>query len=76
MARHLDEIALEICDDWNNISPNAKPYLGAMLCLDKITDTYFAEDAKSIVLYFLNNASGWRGDVARRIKAELKALVR
>jgi hypothetical protein len=47
-----------------------------MLCLDKITDMYFAEDAKSIVMYFLNNASGWRGDVARRIKAELKALVR
>jgi hypothetical protein len=28
------------------------------------------------VLYFLSNASSWRGEVAKAIKAELKAMVK
>ena len=43
--------------------------------LSSIEDNYFLDSAKSIVLYFLANAQSWRGDVARRIKAELKAMV-
>jgi hypothetical protein len=31
------------------------------------------DSARSVVLYFLSNASSWRGDVAKRVKAELKA---
>ena len=73
--RPLHVIANEVRTDWGNrINYAAKPYLDAMLCLDRITDTYGADDAKSVVLYFLSNASTWRGDTARRIKAELKAM--
>jgi hypothetical protein len=32
------------------------------------------DDANGIILYFLANASSWRGDTARRIKAELKNI--
>lgn len=73
--RPLHVIANEIRTDWGNrINFAAKPYLDAMLCLDRITDTYGADSAKSVVLYFLSNASTWRGDTARRVKAELKAM--
>ena len=58
--------------DWKNISPCAVPYLRAMSQLSSIEDVYFADDGRSIVLYFLANASGWRGDTARQVKAELK----
>ena len=44
--------------------------------LDSINDTYGYDDAKSVVLYFLSNATTWRGDDARRIKAELKSLAK
>lgn len=71
--RPLSEIAREIKKDWKNPA-YAKPYLDAMLELDKITDKYYADDAKGIVLYFLSNAASWRGEVAKRIKAELKAM--
>lgn len=72
--RPLYEIAHEIQRDW--ISPyfGAVPYLQAMGELDDMRDTYGADSAESIVLYFLGNAAGWRGEVARRVKAELKAL--
>ena len=50
------------------------PYLGAMFSLDKITDPYGADSGKSIVLYFLSNATTWRGETAKRVKAELKKL--
>lgn len=43
--------------------------------LSSIDDNYMFDSAKSIVLYFLANAQSWRGEVARRIKAELKAMV-
>lgn len=33
-------------------------------------------DAKTIVVYFLSNASSFRGPDAKRIKAELKSLIK
>lgn len=72
--RPLWQIAKEIRNDWKNVNYAAKPYLSAMGQLDKITDDYGADSAVSVVLYFLSNATSWRGDVAKQIKAELKAM--
>lgn len=58
--------------DWQNVNYAAKPYLDAMRELNSINDNYGQDDAKSIVLYFLSNASGWRGETAKSVKAELK----
>ena len=75
-ARPLYEIAKEIKKDWKNVYFGAKPYLDAMATLDKVSDNYGWDSGKSIVNYFLSNASTWRGDTAKRIKAELKAMVK
>ena len=75
MARPLYEIAREIRKDWGaKVNFAAKPYLDAMMCLDSIDDNYYLDSAKSVVLYFLCNAGTWRGETAKRIKAELKAM--
>ena len=74
--RPLHEIAQEIKKDWKNINYGAKPYLEAMGGLNKITDVYGQDSAKMIVNYFLCNASGYRGETAKRIKAELKAMAK
>ena len=74
-VRPLHEIAREISRTWPNVNFAAKPYLTAMRSLNTIDDSYGYDDAKGIVLYFLSNSGGWRGDDARRIKAELKAAV-
>jgi hypothetical protein len=66
-------IAGLIYSDWKNVFYGAKPYLQAMLEIENIGDMYFADTAQSVVLYFLSNATTWRGDVARQVKAELKA---
>jgi len=73
--RPLCTIAREIRRDWKNVNYAAAPYLSAMASLNNITDKYMFDDGKSIVLYFLSNAGSWRGEVAKRIKAELKAMV-
>lgn len=75
-ARPLYEIAAEIKADWKNVYFGAVPYLQALAQLDSINDTYGADDARYIVIYFLGNAKTWKGDTARRIKAELKSLAR
>lgn len=72
--RPLYTIAKEIRADWHNVSPHARPYLQAMSELDRITDRYFEDSAKSVVLYFLSNAASWHGPVARAIKLELKKI--
>ncbi|MCX6783335.1 MAG: hypothetical protein NTZ20_05125 [Candidatus Levybacteria bacterium] len=74
--RNLASIAAEIYRDWGAAKVNyaAKPYLSAMRGMDSINDNYGADSGKSVVLYFLSNAATWRGDVAKRVKAELKAL--
>lgn len=73
--RSLSAIAKEIKADWKKMAPYAKPYVDAMLQLNVITDKYGADDARGIVLYFLSNAGAWRGDTAKRIKAELRAIL-
>ena len=73
--RPLATIAREISIDWRpRVYFGAVPYLEAMRTLISINDDYGADSAKSIVLYFLANANTWRGPVARRVKAELKAM--
>lgn len=69
------EIADIIRNDWKNVNYAAEPYLKAMSGLDSIKDSYGADSADSIVLYFLSNASAWRGPVAREIKSELKQML-
>ena len=73
--RTLSEIARDIRATWPRPYFGAVPYLRAMGELETIKDKYGYDDAKGIVLYFLSNAKTWRGDDARRIKAELKALL-
>lgn len=77
--RPLYEIATEIRKDWQlqrKQFPYAAPYREAMADLTNINDNYGADSAKSVVLYFLSNASTWRGDTAKRVKQELKDIVK
>lgn len=76
MARPIKEIAKDIKDAWKNTSPYALAYLNPMLTLNSIEDKYFFDDAKSIILYFLSNAQGFRGEKARELKKELKDLLK
>jgi len=79
MARPLFEIARDIRKDWKTLNTAgyaAKPYLEAMETLTSVDENYIFDSGKSIVLYFLSNASSWRGEVAKAIKAELKAMVK
>lgn len=76
-TRSLSEIAAEIRKDWGSkVNFGAKPYLDAMASLNSINDNYGWDSGKSIVLYFLGNAASWRGETAKRIKAELKAMAK
>ena len=74
--RALNTIAREIKSDWAKINYGAVPYLQAMQGLSSINDMYYYDSAKTIVLYFLSNASSWKGDKAKAIKAELKAMLK
>ena len=76
MTRSLGEIAYEIDREWERPYFGAVPYLEAMHYLENITDSYGADNASSIVAYFLANAQTWRGATARRIKAELNAMLK
>ena len=76
MSRPIHEIAAEIVADWSpNIWFGAEPYVRAMLELDSIDDNYDEDSARTVVSYFLGNAKTWRGETARRVKAELRALL-
>ena len=73
--RPISAIATQIQSDWKNVNYAAKPYLQAMFSLNSMQDNYYQDDAQSVVRYFLANAGTWRGDVAKTIKAELKAML-
>jgi hypothetical protein len=71
----IAELAWTIKEDWrkqgNGVNYGAKPYLDAMMTLNSINDNYIAESGRSIVAYFLSNATTWKGEVARAVKKEL-----
>ncbi len=67
----LSDIATMVAFDWKNVYFGAKPYLDAMGDLRDISDNYGCDSGRSIVAYFLGNATTWRGPVAREVKKEL-----
>lgn len=75
-TRSLSSIAAEIRRDWKQPNFAAKPYLSAMASLDSADDMYGYDSARQIIAYFLGNARGWKGENAKRIKAELNAMLK
>lgn len=76
-ARPVHKIARDMLVCWKpKIYFGAVPYLKAMLMLDKISDDYGADSGESVVRYFLSNAMTFKGEDARRIKAELNAMLK
>ena len=73
--RPLYTIAADIRSDWKKVNYAAVPYLDAMQQLNSIDDKFILDSARSIVRYFLSNAKSWHGEKARKIKAELNAMV-
>lgn len=79
--RPLHQIAAEIRADWSKqvasgrVPPAADAYLRPMETLTSINDNYYMDSGKSVVLYFLANAGTYKGEKARELKKELKAIV-
>lgn len=79
--RPISAIADEICETWldrhgyPNIHWSALPYLKVMHDLNDISDNYGYDSARSVIRYFLSNASQYRGEDARRIKTELRKML-
>jgi hypothetical protein len=74
--RKINEIAQEIRNDWKTPYFGAVPYLNAMFELRTLDDKFIYESAREIVVRFLANAGSWRGETARRIKKELKEMLK
>lgn len=74
--RTLQTIAREIAQDWKKPYFGAVPYLQAMSTLSDINQPYGYDSGESVVRYFLSNATSWRGENARRIKSELKEMLK
>ena len=74
-TRPIREIARDITAAWKKPYFGAVPYLKAMRELDSPDDRFGYDEARSIVVYFLANASTFRGEEARQLKAELRGLI-
>jgi hypothetical protein len=76
--RTLREIAQEIHSECHGKSwyPYAEAYVGPMMSLGDIRENYYEDSGESIVRYALANLTYWRGDTARRVKAELNSMLR
>ena len=69
------KIAEIILKDWTKVNFAAKPYLDAMFTLTSPNDNYGLDNGTNIILYFLSNASTWKGEIAKEIKTHLKKLI-
>jgi hypothetical protein len=74
--RPISAIARDIRRAWPNVNYAARPYLDAMRHLNRPLDNFGFDDARDIVLRFLGNASSFRGEQAKALKAELRTMVK
>ena len=74
-TRPIYQIAKEIKYEWKNVNFAVVPYLKAMQELTNVDDVYIYDSAKSIIRYFLSNASSFRGESTKRIKKELNDMI-
>jgi hypothetical protein len=74
--RPLNEIAGEIRRDWKKVYFGAVPYLEALECMESPQGNFGCDSGREIIMYFLSNATTWKGETARRIKAELKEALK
>lgn len=74
--RPLYIIAADIRANWAKPHFAAFPYIYAMRSLNQIGEMYGLDSGVSIVAYFLANAATWRGPEARRIKQELRDILK
>lgn len=79
LARPLYEVAREIRQDYaakgKPVHYAAKPYVDAMAQLSSLSDRYYNDHGDTIVLYAVENLGTWRGEVAARVKTELRAAL-
>lgn len=79
LTRSLREIALEIRKDYaaqgKPVYYAAVPYVDALAHMSRMEDRFYDDSAMSVVTYLLGNLSTWRGPVATRVRAELKAAL-
>ena len=68
----LSGLAEWIQSDWAKVNFAARPYLDAMMGLNSVNDQYGMDSGRSVVSYFLSNASSWKGPTAKIVKAELR----
>jgi len=75
--RPLNAIAAEIKRDWRTrINGAAIPYIEGLSELGNARDRWGMETGADAIQGFLNNAQTWHGEVAQRIKLELKAILK
>jgi hypothetical protein len=77
--RHIRVIAGEILADWRAIPPVMRRYVEMLQQVDHVDEPVSGlidgARARLLVRWFLADAGGWRGLIARRVKTELRALV-
>lgn len=74
--RPLYIIAADIRQHWEKPYFGAVPYIFALRHLNQVSEPYGLDSGVSCVAYFLANAQTWRGPEARRIKAELREILK
>ena len=77
-SRPLSEIAAEIEHDWPVINNEAaRKALGYMKTIHLASDPFGADPTGyGVIGSFIDNSRGWRGDVAHRLKKELREICR
>ena len=76
LERTIHEIADEIVRDWRPMREELVPYVTRMLEIQRLEEAEDVEEAKHAVRYFLDHSGPWRGQVAGRIKSELRSMVK
>ncbi len=61
---------------YNKFSVYAKPYVDAMLSMNKNDKMYMLDGKEEILIRFLCNAQGWRGEDAKECKKLIKTMIK
>ena len=72
----LGQLLEQVKSDWTEAPQTIEECIQSLQMSGAAANNYLDAEAEEYLKFFLTNCSAWRGEVARRVKAELRKRLR
>jgi hypothetical protein len=72
----LNQLLEQAKNDWEEAPASITECIESLQMSGSASNNYLKAESEEYLKFFLTNCSAWRGEIARRVKAELRKRLR